>query len=66
MGLIILGVLVAGVATAANNQEESVVLWGLLALVFCIVGGAIGGLIGQVVGGAAAFGLMQLKIARYG
>lgn len=66
MGIFILGACVVGVATVANSQEESPVLWGILATVFCVLGGLFGGWLSQCIGGVAAFGLMQLKIARYG
>ncbi|MGI9469533.1 MAG: hypothetical protein ACR2OA_20595 [Rubripirellula sp.] len=66
MGIIFIGGIVAGVAFAANNQEESPVLWGLLAFLLCLVGGMAGGLIGQFAGGGAAFVGLQMKISRFG
>ena len=66
MGLFVLGGIVVAVATVANNEEESPLLWGLLALICGVIGGMVFGIIGQLCGGAAAFGLMQLKIARFG
>ena len=66
MAIFIIAACVIGVATAANSQEESPVLWGILAVVFCVGGGLFGGWLGQCIGGVSAFGLMQLKIARYG
>ena len=66
MGIIFIAGIVAGVAFTANNQEESPVLWGLLAFVLCIVGGMAGGLIGQFLGGGAAFVGLQMKTSRFG
>jgi len=66
MGLLALAAVVVAIATAANNQEESPVLWGALAFVFAIAGGLFVPYIGQIVGGILAFGLMQLKIAKFG
>ncbi|MCA9069265.1 MAG: hypothetical protein KDA84_10100 [Planctomycetaceae bacterium] len=66
MGLILLAVMMGAVAAAANGQDDSPLLWGAITLVLCLVGGAFGGLIGMLVAGAASFGLLQLKIAKWG
>lgn len=66
MGFIILGAVVVAVATLANSQEESPVLWGFVALLFAILGGSLWLYFGQILGGVLAIGLMQLKIAKFG
>ncbi|MEM9827270.1 MAG: hypothetical protein AAF958_11805 [Planctomycetota bacterium] len=65
-------VFVVAVATYANSQEDSPLIWGVLTFVMCVVfsgiGAAtgIGGFLGNLLGGALSFGLLQLKIAKFG
>ena len=59
-------VFLVATATYANSQEEPIVLWGIVSLVCCILGGFAGGSFGQITGGVIALGLLQLKLAKFG
>lgn len=66
MSLIIVVGMAAGVATLANNNEDSPVLWGLVTFICGIIGssmfGFLGGLIGAVVGAV----IYLVKHAKFG
>lgn len=66
MGLMIVGGFAVGVATYANSEEDSPVLWGILTALLCIIGGVIFGPIGNVIAGCLAFGLLMAKLAIVG
>ncbi|MGN6545956.1 MAG: hypothetical protein ACTHK7_12960 [Aureliella sp.] len=66
MSLVLIGSIAAGVATMANTNEDSPVLWGIITFVFGVVGAFIFGSLGAFIGSLLGAGLYVAKTLKFG
>ena len=66
MSLIIIVALAAVVATLANNNSDSPVLWGLVTFICGIIGLSVFGFSGGLIGAVAGAAIYLVNHARFG
>ena len=66
MSLLIIGSMAAAVATLANSNEDSPVLWGIVTFLLGFVGSNTFGLLGALLGCGLAAILYVAKMVKYG